>query len=475
MIKNYEKFLIQEGLIGDALGVIQKAINFFKNKFKNMAWLHFGLYAQKKGWLKDPKTGKPKVEIFIYNSENAEKFNVQNVDESNVYGTTFVNEARVNLDSYDKSIRNVNVKELVEQLEAKYAIRLEDADEMPSTFIWGAPGIGKTDVVKQLAKKLNIDLVIWHLATIEPSDFIGMPEVKSVNGRSRSSFALPEIFPLDDTNNKGGIMFLDELNLANNLVLSAAMRLCLDGEVTGYKVPHNWLIIAAGNRKEDVPIVNDMSAALSNRFAHFNLVTSVEDWTKWAIGHKKMDPAVISFINFNKDAFHYLDPDLNQSAWPSPRSWAKASSEYMTLKSKGELTKEKIKLTFAQYVGDKWANDFIAYLDVINKFSEEDIKNVYNDPERARLIRIGADNLRLDQACSIMNCIAFYMKQQTLTKEQLENIFKYSARIENMEMATALLSALNKVHPQILKDPEYGWRELYLKYWYPKYKKEISL
>jgi len=476
MIKNYENFLIQEGILSGSLdkikGVIEKTFNFFKEKYKSMCWLYFGLHAQKYGWLKDPKTGKPKVEIFVYNTENKKSFNIKDEDDVN----ESLNEARVNLESYDKSVRNVNVSELVEQLELKYDVRLEDPDEMPSSFIWGAPGIGKTDVVKQLAKKLNINLIVWHLATIDPCDFIGVPEIEKIEGRNRSSFALPKIFPLESLDDKGGIIFLDELNLANNLVLSAAMRLCLDGEVTDYKVPPKWLIVAAGNRKEDVPSVNDLSSALSNRFAHFNLVTTVEDWTAWAINKKIMDPAVISYINFNRDAFHYLDPELNQSAWPSPRTWAKGSREYVLLKNKGvQLSKEKIKLIFAQYVGDKWANDFVGYLDIIGKFSEDDIKNVYNNPDAAKVIRIGNENLRLDQACSIMACIAFYTKQKTLTKEQLENVFKYSVKIDNMEMGAALLSYLNKVHPYILKDPNYGWRELYLKYWYPKYKKEISL
>jgi len=474
MIKNYKNFLIQEGMITDIKNNVEKAVSYFKEKFKDMFWFHFGLYAQKKGWFKDPKTGKPKVEIFIFNSADKKALNM--IDDDDINESSLLNEDRVKLESYDKSIRDVNVAQLVEMLISKYDIRLDDPDEMPSSFIWGAPGIGKTDVVKQLSKKLNINLIIWHLATIDPCDFIGVPQIEKIDGRNRSSFALPKIFPLESPNDNGGIIFLDELNLANNLVLSAAMRLCLDGEVTDYKVPPKWLIISAGNRKEDVNIVNELSPALANRFAHFNLLTTVEDWTEWAINNKKMDPTVISFINFNRDAFHYLDLDLQQSAWPSPRTWAKASSEYVMLKKKGDpISKEKIKLLFSQYVGDRWANEYVAYLDVIGKFSEEDIKDVYNNPDKAKLIRIGTDNIRLDHACSIMSCVALYMKQKTLTKEQLENVFKYSVRLENMELASSLLSYLNKAHPYILSDPNYGWRDLYLKYWYPKYKKEISL
>ncbi len=296
MIRGYNEFLNEE------LFNFDKILNFFKEKYKGLYWLYLGLFAQKKGWLKDPKTGKPKVEIFPYGLKNV------HIEESDI------NEARVKLQAYDTSIDNVNFKELRYFLENKYDMRIEDPSEMYSSFIWGAPGIGKTDVVKQLAKDLSINLIIWHLATIEPSDFVGVPIVKDIKGVERTTFALPKIFPVENESDIGGLMFLDELNLADNLVLKASMQLCLDGKVYDYKVPDKWLIIAAGNRKEDVPAVTELSPALANRFAHFNLVTTVEDWTDWAISKKYMDPDVIAFINFNKDAFHYLDPDLNLSA-----------------------------------------------------------------------------------------------------------------------------------------------------------------
>ena len=144
------------------------------------------------------------------------------------------------------------------------------ADKIPAVMIWGPPGVGKSTVVKTLAKEMGVGFVDIRLAQMESIDIRGLPvpdkEIKNVQWLPSS------IFPTDNT--KGGIIFLDELSACPKDVQVAAYELILDRQLGGgdiYKVPNKWLIVAAGNRAEDGGVSTTMSSALTSRMMHVEL------------------------------------------------------------------------------------------------------------------------------------------------------------------------------------------------------------
>lgn len=183
-----------------------------------------------------------------------------------------------------------------------------------SVMMWGAPGIGKSSVVKSVAESNEMEMVDLRLNQLAPTDIRGLPYVQ--DGLAR--FAPPSFLPRSGR----GILFLDEINLAAPAVQATALQLVLDRRVGDYVLPDDWFVIAAGNRVEDRAAVSQMPAPLANRFIHFTIESDLTSWKEYALttGVKE---EIISFLNFRPNLLHSFNK--NAIAWPSPRSWDFAS------------------------------------------------------------------------------------------------------------------------------------------------------
>ena len=178
-------------------------------------------------------------------------------------------------------------------------------------FVWGGPGVGKSAIVGQLAKWLNVRLQDVRALLLDPVDLRGLPYLGS-DGRSK--WATPEFLPQDGT----GILFLDELNAAPAMVQASCYQLVLDRKLGEYAVPDGWAIIAAGNRDSDRGATTRMPTPLRNRFVHLEFEVDVQEWSEWAI-QAGIRPEVIAFLRFRPELLSAFDRDAN--AFPSPRSW----------------------------------------------------------------------------------------------------------------------------------------------------------
>ena len=389
----------------------------------------------------------------------------------------------------DELVRNVNVKELMERIERVYKMNALRASrhqkdkydreskfarkKTHALFIWGAPGIGKTEILHQVANKLDILVQEWHLATIEPTDFRGVPKVENVLGSDdpkdeRTVSKLPAIFPTSDGNGKGGIMFFDELNRAPEMVLSASLALALSGKHGDYQLPPRWIVIAAGNRPGDISSVDlTDDIILWNRFAHVNYAPAIEDWVQWAMDKKHINPDLIAFLQFHKQFYHRYDPETKRANWPSARTWEMASEEEFFERDENwdnKLTYEQIKDIYTDAVGLDAAVDFVEYLKLKEFFNENDVKDVYEKGADAK-----KPPKRQDQARAAAASIAFWKKDDKLTVKDLENVLDFSLSLPDVESRTSLAVFLKMVHPYVKTDSPY--KEIYngfLKKWHAK-------
>jgi len=188
-------------------------------------------------------------------------------------------------------------------------------------MLWGSPGIGKSDLVRELAEETNREFVDIRLSTIDPVDLRGLPKIDS---EAMLTHWLPPDF-LPQHKGQPGILFLDEINAASPMIQASAYQLILDRKLGDYTVPEDWMVIAAGNRLSDRSVAYRLPTALANRFTHFEIIVSPEEWFNWAWQHD-IDPFVISFLRHHPSLLIKFEPDTNRIAFPTPRSWAFASS-----------------------------------------------------------------------------------------------------------------------------------------------------
>jgi MoxR-like ATPase len=194
-------------------------------------------------------------------------------------------------------------------------LSLRDGHHTPA-MIWGPPGVGKSDIVRQIAASHDLPMIDIRLSQLEPSDLRGIP----FRQEDRVEWAIPTMLPDAQRHGNAGILFLDEINAAPPSVSAAAYQLILDRCLGNYRVPEEWAILAAGNRHGDRGVTYTMPAPLANRFAHFELDVNLDDWTQWAY-HANIDERIIGFLRFRPDLLFDFDATRNPIAFPSPRSW----------------------------------------------------------------------------------------------------------------------------------------------------------
>ena len=178
-------------------------------------------------------------------------------------------------------------------------------------FLWGAPGIGKSSLIRSFADSLGLECVSLIGTQLAPEDLIGVPQI--VDGRSR--FCPPESIARDEPY----CLFLDELNAANPDVQKAFYSLILDRRIGSYELPKGSIVIGAGNRATDNALARPMASALTNRLIHLHLRASVEDWFVWA-GEVGIHHWITDYLTERPDQL-WSQPPKTEEPFSTPRSW----------------------------------------------------------------------------------------------------------------------------------------------------------
>jgi hypothetical protein len=203
---------------------------------------------------------------------------------------------------------------------AKKSLRKAFKNQRP-IFMWGPPGIGKSDIIKQLGTELEAHVIDVRLSLWEPTDIKGIPYFDS--NSNTMVWAPPSELPSQEfaKQHKKIVLFLDEMNSAAPSVQAAAYQLVLNRKVGAYSLPDNVVIVAAGNRETDKGVTYRMPAPLANRFVHLELSVDWDDWFDWAT-ENKIHKDVVGFLTFSKKDLYDFDPKSSSRAFATPRSWS---------------------------------------------------------------------------------------------------------------------------------------------------------
>jgi hypothetical protein len=183
-------------------------------------------------------------------------------------------------------------------------------------MLWGPPGVGKSQMVAQVAERHGMPMIDLRLSQMEPSDLRGIP----FRVDDQVEWAVPSMLPDAERHGNQGILFLDEITSVPPSVSAAAYQLILDRRLGAYEVPDGWAIFAAGNRQGDRGVTYTMPAPLANRFSHYDVDENLDDWVAWAYAND-IDERLIGFLRFRPELLFEFDPAHNPVAFPSPRSW----------------------------------------------------------------------------------------------------------------------------------------------------------
>jgi hypothetical protein len=203
-------------------------------------------------------------------------------------------------------------------------------------FLWGPPGVGKSALVREVAEEEGVGFIDLRLVQLDQVDLRGLPYLldDKVNiGLREMHFAAPGGLPREGR----GILFLDEFPQATSLVQNAASELVLDRRCGEYRLPDGWIVVAAGNRRQDRAATQELPSHLKNRFTHLEIDAKFADWEIWAVTPNAtkcgpIDPRLVTFLKGNQSRLNNFNPDTVAS--PTSRTWEFVSRILHTVKDK---------------------------------------------------------------------------------------------------------------------------------------------
>jgi len=248
--------------------------------------------------------------------------------------------------------------------------RCLEARQVP--FVKGAPGIGKSDIIRQVAEKYELKVIDLRLAQCDPTDLQGFPVPRG----EKMDYVPPAHFPLAGeeipAGFKGWLLFLDEYSTAPPSVQAASYKVILDRCVGIHPLHKNVAIVAAGNRETDKAVVYKMSTASQSRLIHYTLKVSYEFWLDWAMTHD-IDHRIRAYIKWKPVNLHKFDPNHANDTFPCPRTW-----EFVHTLIVGRKELDKIDLAnIAGAIGQGTGREFRTFSQIYKKLPtfEEILKN----------------------------------------------------------------------------------------------------
>ncbi len=330
---------------------------------------------------------------------------------------------------------------------------------LPSVMMWGAPGVGKSQAVRQIGKVIEkntskkVVVTDVRLLLFNPIDLRGIPTSNA--DKTLAIWLKPQIFQMDDNENIVNILFLDEISAAPQSVQAAAYQITLDRVVGEHKLPDNCIVIAAGNRVTDKSVAFKMPKALANRLLHIEIEGNIESWCDWAVKagiHEK----VVGFLSAKAECLFGFDPKNDDLAFATPRSWEMVSNIMQNVSD----DIQEIYSLVAGLVGSGSAIQFSAWCKMWNKLPKmEDVFDglVYDVPKE------------IDMIYAIVSSMTAYARTCKDDYDRINNSLEYAKKLPydfiRLLISNYELIEDNYIH-KLRKMPKYielatekgGWR-----------------
>ncbi|MEO8039838.1 MAG: AAA family ATPase [Betaproteobacteria bacterium] len=309
-------------------------------------------------------------------------------------------------------------------------------------MLWGPPGVGKSEIVRDLAVGAGVGLIDLRLSQLEPTDLRGIP----FRDGAHVQWSVPAMLPDASRHGARGVLFLDEINAAPPTVTAAAYQLILDRRLGEYAVPEGWALFAAGNRQGDRGVTYAMPAPLANRFTHYEVDPHLDDWIVWAHGHG-VDARVIAFLRFRPELLFDFDPARMPVAFPSPRTWVYAHRALQKFAGDPLLLLEGLQACVGKAAGAE-----------LNAFLE----HMARIPDVDAIVR--GESERMPETIDLQYGVAAALVRRAMRAHRTPeagaiygHILRYARRFPQREMGVMLVTDMQRcVGRPLIEIPEFG-------------------
>ena len=299
-------------------------------------------------------------------------------------------------------------------------------------LIIGAPGIGKTAIMEQIAAELKIGIVSYSMTHHTRQSAIGLPYIEKEEFEGKeyavSKYTMSEIISsvhnyIKNTGIKEGILFLDEINCVSE-TLSPAMLQFLQYKTFGnMPVPEGWVIVTAGNPPEYNKSVREFDVATLDRVKKINVEPDFNVWKKYAI-EKGVHNAIVTYLDVKKENFYIMETTVEGKAFATARGWEDLSKMIYIYEDMGVEVDESLIRQYIQH--EETAKDFALYYDLYNKYrSDYKVLDILNGKFTEEITK-RAKSARFDERLTLLGLLL-----ETVT-EKMRNVLNEEKAVDEI-------------------------------------------
>ncbi len=300
-------------------------------------------------------------------------------------------------------------------------------------FLLGAPGIGKTAVMEQIAQDLSVALVSYSMTHHTRQSALGLPFIshREYEGMQYdvSEYTMSEIIAsiydvMKESGVREGILFLDEINCVSE-TLAPSMLQFLQYKVFGrHKVPDGWVIVTAGNPPEYNKSVREFDVVTMDRLKVLSVEADYRVWKEYA-QERGLHTAILNFLELKKEYFYKIETTVNGRSYVTARGWEDLSEILTLYEEEGMKVDETL---VEQYLrNDKIVREFTAYYDLFNKYKKEyqteEILNGTRSEQTVERARIAAFDERLSLLGMLVDKMMSEIRENMETSDYLSDLF----------------------------------------------------
>lgn len=278
-------------------------------------------------------------------------------------------------------------------------------------FLLGAPGIGKTQIMEQVARECGIGLVAYTITHHTRQSAIGLPLISKneYGGKAYSvtEYTMSEIIAsvykkIEETGLSEGILFIDEINCVSETLAPAMLQFLQYKTFGNHEVPKGWVIVAAGNPPEYNKSVREFDVVTMDRVKKIEVEADFSVWKEYAY-HQGIHPAVISYLTNRQNYFYKMEHTVDGSFFATPRGWEDLSRLIQVYEKLGKKVDRDVVGSYIQF--PEIAKDFANYLELYRKYKkdyglEKIIEGVYTKDTLERL-----QYAAFDERLSVVNML----------------------------------------------------------------------
>ena len=338
------------------------------------------------------------------------------------------------------------------------AHRIPPEKQRPVLLI-GPPGIGKTAIMKQIARETGCGLVAYSMTHHTRQSAIGLPFIahRDYGGQRRAvtEYTMSEIVAaiydyMEATGKRSGILFLDEINCVSETLTPVMLQLLQNKTFGNVPLPENWVIVAAGNPPEYNRSVRELDMVTLDRVKHIDVEADLPIWRRYAL-EMGVHPAVRTYLSVYPDHFYNITNTDRGQLFVTARGWEDLSLMLTALEEDGETVDEKWFLQYLQH--DAIARSFGLYYDLFRHFADRLTEADADSFSLSALLLRDPDALA---ARSSTECLALAAMLYSPVAHGAARLWEDGKRLARRRELASLLPPL---------EPESGIREFFDQKW----------